>query len=77
MHVVRPANYEENQMPKVFLSYSSADRKVVEEITQKLMSRGIQVWYDQWEISVGDSKFITTFHDPQAICAQVEKEYAA
>ena len=42
-------------MPKVFISYSSTDRKHVEEIAQKLKFRGIEVWYDQWEIVVGDS----------------------
>lgn len=42
-------------MPKVFISYSSADRKDVEEIVQQLTSRGIEVWYDQWEIKISDS----------------------
>ena len=42
-------------MPKVFISYSSTDHKYVEEIAQKLKFHGIEVWYDQWEIGVGDS----------------------
>src|SRR3989442_10851082 len=44
-----------SKMPNVFISYSRSDRKDVEEIAQKLISRGIRVWYDQWEIGIGDS----------------------
>ena len=42
-------------MPKVFISYSSADGDVVKGIAQQLVFRGIEVWYDRWEINVGDS----------------------
>lgn len=42
-------------MSKVFISYSSNDREWVEGLTKKLHKDGIDVWYDEWEICVGDS----------------------
>lgn len=42
-------------MPKVFISYSSADRRFAEKLSTQLNTEGIDVWYDQWEIKVGDS----------------------
>lgn len=39
---------------KVFLSYRSADRVVVEEFAQRLRRDGIDAWYDGWEIAPGD-----------------------
>lgn len=41
---------------KVFISYDSRDRnRFVEEFAEKLMSKGIDVWYDKWELGYGDS----------------------
>ena len=41
---------------KVFISYDSRDRnRFVEEFAEKLMSKGINVWYDKWELKYGDS----------------------
>lgn len=42
-------------MPKVFISYSSADLAFAKKLANELRSEGIDVWYDQWEIKVGDS----------------------
>ncbi|MGH4008451.1 MAG: CHAT domain-containing protein [Pseudonocardiaceae bacterium] len=39
---------------KVFLSYRSADRVVVEEFAARLRRDGIDAWYDGWEIAPGD-----------------------
>ena len=41
---------------KAFISYDSRDRnRFVEEFAEKLMSKGIDVWYDKWELEYGDS----------------------
>jgi tetratricopeptide (TPR) repeat protein len=40
--------------PKVFLSYRSTDRVVVEEFAERLRRDGIDAWYDGWEIAPGD-----------------------
>jgi hypothetical protein len=37
----------------VFISHSSKDRAMAEKIAQHLTSKGLQVWYDHWEILVG------------------------
>jgi TIR domain/CHAT domain len=39
---------------KVFLSYRSADRVVVEEFAERLRRDGVDAWYDHWEIAPGD-----------------------
>lgn len=40
---------------ELFLSYSSIDRIYAEKLAQDLSSWGITVWWDAWEIKVGDS----------------------
>lgn len=41
---------------KVFISYDSRDRnRFVEEFARKLISKEIDVWYDEWELEYGDS----------------------
>ena len=42
-------------MAKVFLSHSSKDRVVADKIAKSLSLSGIDVWYDTWEIRVGNS----------------------
>jgi hypothetical protein len=47
-----------NEVPvskSVFISHSSADKKVVRQLAEDLKDRGLKVWFDQWEIKVGDS----------------------
>jgi len=39
----------------VFISYSSDDREFVERLARDLVRAGLSVWYDQWQLSVGDS----------------------
>jgi hypothetical protein len=41
--------------PRVFLSHSSADKPFVGRLAADLKSRGVSVWFDQWELKVGDS----------------------
>jgi len=42
-------------MPRVFLSHSSHDKVVVEQIARDLTGAEIDVWFDDWEILVGHS----------------------
>ena|SRR6267154_2035209 len=42
-------------MKRVFLSYSSKDRDFVNRLAMDIRARGFEVWYDQWELDVGDS----------------------
>lgn len=42
-------------MSNVFLSYSRKDRNFVERLAEDLNGLGIGVWFDKWEIKVGDS----------------------
>jgi len=42
--------------PKIFISHATEDKeRFVLEFAEKLQSRGINVWYDGWEIKFGDS----------------------
>lgn len=41
--------------PKIFLSHSKKDKQFIEKIAADLRCCGIDVWYDDWEIPVGDS----------------------
>jgi len=42
-------------LPGLFLSHSGSDKEFVEDLARKLSSDGFSVWYDDWEIHVGDS----------------------
>lgn len=39
----------------LFLSYASEDREFAERLAHDLSERGIPVWWDQWEMEIGDS----------------------
>lgn len=41
--------------PKIFISYSRPDKKLAKKIAKSLVERGYPVWFDEWEIKVGDS----------------------
>lgn len=38
-----------------FISHASEDKRYVKLLVDKLLARGIRVWYDDYEIGVGDS----------------------
>lgn len=40
----------------VFINYSSQDMPVVRAIAERLRNDGLKVWFDQWEINVGDNR---------------------
>lgn len=39
----------------VFIAHSSSDKATARKLAVDLRARGIQTWYDEWEIRVGDS----------------------
>ena len=39
----------------LFLSYSSKDREFASRLACDLQAKGFDVWYDQWQLNVGDS----------------------
>ena len=39
----------------VFLSHSSKDKDAVRDIAERLRRDGLKVWFDEWEIKLGDS----------------------
>jgi len=41
--------------PRVFVSHSSQDKEVASELAWNLRLFQFEVWYDEWEIAVGDS----------------------
>ena len=42
--------------PIVFISHSSKDKyRFVKGLAEQLISRGIDAWYDDWELEFGDS----------------------
>jgi TIR domain len=40
---------------KVFLRYRSVDRERVRTVAEALLARGIDAWWDVWEILPGDN----------------------
>ncbi len=42
-------------MPSIFLSHTSLDKPFVEKLARDLKRIGINVWFDKWEIKIGDS----------------------
>jgi len=42
-------------VPSVFLSHTSVDKPFVEKLGKDLKKLGVNVWFDKWEIKVGDS----------------------
>src|SRR5215212_2949961 len=42
-------------MSQLFISHAASDRAWVREFTNALRDRGVGVWYDEFNIAVGDS----------------------
>jgi len=58
MAVILHHTGKEQKMPKkVFISYNHHDRKFVEKLANDLTKGGVTVWWDEWEINIGDSIF--------------------
>ena len=43
------------QMPSIFLSHTSIDNPFVEKLARDLIRLGFDVWYDKWNIKIGES----------------------
>lgn len=52
---VRGVNEPANQKRTVYLAHASENKNLAEPIARGLRVRGIEVWFDQWEIGYGDS----------------------
>ena len=39
----------------IFISYSHEDKEFVDKFAMQLVQQNINVWLDQWELSIGDS----------------------
>jgi hypothetical protein len=46
----------------VFLSHSSKDKPAVRALAERLRAAGLKVWFDAWEIKIGDSIFAKIEH---------------
>ena len=51
----RPIRDDLAHRTNVFLSHSSHDKAFVRGLAESLKACSVNVWYDDWEISVGDS----------------------
>ena len=50
--------------PKVFLCHASEDKeRFVEQFANDLIHRGIDVWFDEWEMLPGDSLITKIFSE--------------
>jgi hypothetical protein len=52
---VHGMNEPVNRERLVYLAHASEDKGLVKPMAEGLMQRGINVWYDNWEIGYGDS----------------------
>ena len=43
------------QRRQVFISYAPPDREIARQISERLEDKGVRAWFDEWEISHGDS----------------------
>lgn len=43
------------RIPKIFISYAHEDKTFVNRLARELLARHLRVWFDGWEMRVGDS----------------------
>ena len=51
----QPPSDGEQRRPHAFLSYASEDKEFAEQVAKALQEKGIETWWDKWEIRHGDS----------------------
>ncbi len=51
----RPPNTNEPRSPLVFLCHSHKDKEFVRQIAHDLLRLSVRVWFDEWELTSGDS----------------------
>jgi TIR domain len=49
-------------MPGVFISHSSLDKQFVSKLARDLAIQGFPVWFDSWELELGDSLYDRIFN---------------
>jgi len=84
MNRVKVANKQsvvESIPKKVFISYKkqSKSENIAEKIAHKLSQKGIEVWFDKWEITAGDSipgKIEEGFTNIDACIIFINREYS-
>jgi TIR domain len=55
-HQIRAKRREESHTPLVFISHASEDKQdVARPLAEELMNLGLEVWFDEYELKVGDS----------------------
>lgn len=54
--------------PSIFLAHSKKDRSFIEHLANDLRSALVNVWYDEWEIPVGESFRNKIFEDGISNC---------
>lgn len=42
-------------MPSVFICHRKPDAKLAEKLASHIKNQGNQVWFDEWQIDIGDS----------------------
>lgn len=42
-------------MYDAFISYSSKDKRFAKHLAKSLMEKGVNVWFDRWEMKPGES----------------------
>lgn len=52
---VRGMNEPAGQVRRVYLAHATEDKELAKPLAEGLLARGIDVWYDNWEIGFGDS----------------------
>lgn len=50
-----PLQKKEQKTTSVFISHNKADKSIAREIGLFLTSENINVWFDEWNISAGES----------------------
>lgn len=48
----------ENVIPKVFISYSWTKSDLVLQVANRLMSHGVEVVLDKWDLKEGQDKYV-------------------
>ena len=72
---------QEDCIPKIFISYSWSSEQIVLELAQRLMSHGVEVVLDKWDLKEGQDKYAfmeRCVNDPEIkkILMVCDKQYA-
>ena len=57
----------ENVIPKVFISYSWTKSDLVLQVANRLMSHGVEVVLDKWDLKEGQDKYVFMEHFKRSV----------